>query len=85
MSGEYSVDTEQGPVGPIPNVQRNMLSGSLRYAGSLESRVRNERRLLGSGRGYGRPEVERPYGARSLLYSSIGVAKEEELGKSIFP
>jgi hypothetical protein len=36
----------------------------------LESRVRNERRMLGSGRGYGRPGVERPYGARSLLYSS---------------
>jgi hypothetical protein len=35
----------------------------------LESRVRNERRMLGSGRGYGRPGVERPYGARSLLYS----------------
>ncbi len=36
--------------------------------GSLESRVRNERRMLGSGRGYGKPTVERPYGARSLLY-----------------
>jgi hypothetical protein len=36
---------------------------------SLESRVRNERRMLGSERGYGRPGVERPYGARSLLYS----------------
>jgi hypothetical protein len=30
--------------------------------------VRNERRMLGSERGYGRPVVERPYGARSLLY-----------------
>ena len=29
----------------------------------------NERRMLGSERGYGRPGVERPYGARSLLYS----------------
>ena len=36
---------------------------------SRESRVRNERRMLGSGRDYGRPGVERPYGARSLLYS----------------
>jgi len=35
---------------------------------SLESRVRNERRTLGSERGYGRPGVERPYGARSLFY-----------------
>ena len=31
--------------------------------------MRNERRMLGSERGYGRPVVERPYGARSLLYS----------------
>ena len=30
--------------------------------------MRNERRMLGSGRGYGRPGVERSYGARSLLY-----------------
>ena len=35
---------------------------------SLESRVRNERRMLGSERGYGRPVFERPYGPRSLLY-----------------
>jgi hypothetical protein len=27
MPGEYSVDTEQGPLGSISNVQRNMLSG----------------------------------------------------------
>ena len=36
---------------------------------SLESRVRNETRMLGSERGYGRPVVERPYGAHSPLYA----------------
>ncbi len=30
--------------------------------------MRNERRMLGSVRGCGKPVVERPYGARSLLY-----------------
>ena len=30
--------------------------------------MRNERRMLGSERGYGRPGVEKPYDARSLLY-----------------
>jgi len=33
--------------------------------------VRNKRRMLGSGRGYGKPMAERPCGARSLLYSSL--------------
>jgi len=42
--------------------------------------VRNERRMLGSERGYGRPVVERPYGARSLLYSS---APKASLDRSI--
>jgi hypothetical protein len=37
---------------------------------SLESRVRNETRMLGSERGYGRPVVERPYGAYSPLYAA---------------
>lgn len=35
--------------------------------------MRNERRTLGSVRGYGRPAVERPHGARSLLYSMYWV------------
>lgn len=32
--------------------------------------MRNERRMLSSERGYGRPMIERSHGARSLLYSS---------------
>ena len=32
--------------------------------------MRNERRMLSSERGYGRSMVERPHGARSLLYCS---------------
>ena len=45
---------------------------------SRESRVLSERSMLGSERGYGRPTVERPHGARSLLYSSDTENKEAE-------
>jgi hypothetical protein len=47
---EYSVYTEQGPIGPIPNAQRNMLSGvaeigrGLRRAGYITKGVRPVRR-----------------------------------------
>ena len=50
------------------------VTAKLRWCGglvalwSLESRVRNEKRMLSPERGYGRPVVERPYGARSLPY-----------------
>ena len=52
-------------------VQRSVLSGKqLMYAPwSLESRIHNKRCTSGSVRGYERPVVERPNGARSLLYS----------------
>jgi len=45
--------------------------------------VRNERRMLGSGRGYGKPVVERPHGARSLLYSLtyVALAKNVKVGQ----
>jgi hypothetical protein len=33
--------------------------------------VRNERRMLGSERGYGKPTTERSHGACSLLYFVI--------------
>jgi hypothetical protein len=33
--------------------------------------VRNERRMLGSERGYEKPMIERSHGARSLLYCVI--------------
>jgi len=58
------------PVSPDPpGVKQAPNHPRVENGRSLESRVRNERRMLGSGRGYGRPGVERSYGARSLLYS----------------
>ena len=56
-----------------------LLSVERKLPWSLESRVRNERRMLGSERGYGRPVVKRPYGARSLLYSSLFSAEYSTL------
>ena len=40
-----------------PAIDGETISGPI-LLWSLESRVRNERRMLGSGRGYGRPGVE---------------------------
>jgi hypothetical protein len=47
--------------------------------------VRNERGMLGSGRGYGRPMVERPDGARSLLYYFASLLPEILFQPFFFP
>ena len=72
MCAWQMVVTNEG--NPMPAVDGVMVSDPI-LLWSLESRVRNERRMLGSGRGYGRPGVERSYGARSLLYSSVLIPK----------